>query len=368
MTAEASNAPCRSSPALYHDQCPSGVPAGAGRGRRRPGGLRRRRGARARPHAAGRPARPADRRRSTTRRTARACTQGAIPRIGGLAIVAGILVPTRDLRRPRRAVPRDLHRHAAASPRSGSSTTSAASRPSREAARRRRDRADPRRRLRRDASTTSTLPVHRRLRPRLGRLPADDPVDRAAREPRQPDRRDGRAGRRASSRSRRRRSRSSPPPSAAPTPRCWRRSCAARRSPSCFHNYHPAKIFMGDSGALALGFLLAALVGRGRAQDRRDDRARRRRCSCSPCRSSTRRSWSLKRLKYRRAPWGADHNHFYHRFMRIGFSQRRTAAYLHLWAAMLAGLRDAGRASCRRARTATGTSATRCCWPGSACS
>ena len=26
-----------------------------------------------------------------------------------------------------------------------------------------------------------------------------------------------------------------------------------------YHNYHPAKIFMGDSGALALGFLLAAL-------------------------------------------------------------------------------------------------------------
>jgi UDP-GlcNAc:undecaprenyl-phosphate/decaprenyl-phosphate GlcNAc-1-phosphate transferase len=44
----------------------------------------------------------------------------------------------------------------------------------------------------------------------------------------------------------------------------------------------------------------------------------------------------LKRLKYKRAPWGADHNHFYHRFMRIGFSQRRTAAYLHAWAALLA--------------------------------
>src|SRR5206468_456041 len=44
-----------------------------------------------------------------------------------------------------------------------------------------------------------------------------------------------------------------------------------------------------------------------------------------------------KRLKYKRAPWGADHNHFYHRFLRIGFSQRRTAAYLHVWAALLAG-------------------------------
>ena len=45
----------------------------------------------------------------------------------------------------------------------------------------------------------------------------------------------------------------------------------------------------------------------------------------------------MKRLKYRRPPWGADHNHFYHRFMRIGYSQRRTAAYLHLWALLLAG-------------------------------
>jgi UDP-GlcNAc:undecaprenyl-phosphate/decaprenyl-phosphate GlcNAc-1-phosphate transferase len=44
----------------------------------------------------------------------------------------------------------------------------------------------------------------------------------------------------------------------------------------------------------------------------------------------------LKRLKYRRAPWGADHNHFYHRFLRIGYSQRRTAAYMHLWAALVA--------------------------------
>jgi UDP-GlcNAc:undecaprenyl-phosphate/decaprenyl-phosphate GlcNAc-1-phosphate transferase len=44
----------------------------------------------------------------------------------------------------------------------------------------------------------------------------------------------------------------------------------------------------------------------------------------------------LKRLKYHRNPFSADQNHFYHRFMRIGYSQRRTAAYLHAWAALLA--------------------------------
>jgi UDP-GlcNAc:undecaprenyl-phosphate GlcNAc-1-phosphate transferase len=44
-----------------------------------------------------------------------------------------------------------------------------------------------------------------------------------------------------------------------------------------------------------------------------------------------------KRLKYKRRPWAPDQNHFYHRFLRIGLSQRRTAAYLHVWAASLAG-------------------------------
>jgi len=43
-----------------------------------------------------------------------------------------------------------------------------------------------------------------------------------------------------------------------------------------------------------------------------------------------------KRLKYKRSPFAPDQNHFYHRFMRIGYSQRRTAAYLHLWALLLA--------------------------------
>src|SRR5919109_257003 len=70
------------------------------------------------------------------------------------------------------------------------------------------------------------------------------------------------------------------------------------------HNYHPAKVFMGDTGALALGFLLACVAVQG----------------------------VLKTA----APFAPDQNHFYHRFMRIGFSQRRTAAYLHVWALLLA--------------------------------
>ena len=39
----------------------------------------------------------------------------------------------------------------------------------------------------------------------------------------------------------------------------------------------------------------------------------------------------LKRMKYRRPVYGADANHFHHRFSRIGFSQRRTVLYLYAW-------------------------------------
>jgi UDP-GlcNAc:undecaprenyl-phosphate/decaprenyl-phosphate GlcNAc-1-phosphate transferase len=100
-------------------------------------------------------------------------------------------------------------------------------------------------------------------------------------------------------------------------------------------NYHPAKIFMGDSGALALGYLLAAIAVQGVLKTAATIAfAGPLLVMAVPILDTS--FVVLKRLKYRRAPWGADHNHFYHRFMRIGFSQRRTAAYLHLWAMLLA--------------------------------
>jgi len=102
------------------------------------------------------------------------------------------------------------------------------------------------------------------------------------------------------------------------------------------HNYHPAKIFMGDSGSLALGFLLASLAVEGVLKSAATI------ALLSPLLVIAVPILDtsfvvMKRLKYRRPPWGADHNHFYHRALRIGLSQRRTAAYLHLWAALLAG-------------------------------
>jgi UDP-GlcNAc:undecaprenyl-phosphate GlcNAc-1-phosphate transferase len=100
-------------------------------------------------------------------------------------------------------------------------------------------------------------------------------------------------------------------------------------------NYHPARIFMGDTGALALGFVLAAVAVQGVVKTAATIAlAAPLLVMAVPILDTS--FVVLKRLKYRRAPWGADHNHFYHRFLRIGFSQRRTAAYLHLWAILLA--------------------------------
>jgi UDP-GlcNAc:undecaprenyl-phosphate/decaprenyl-phosphate GlcNAc-1-phosphate transferase len=100
-------------------------------------------------------------------------------------------------------------------------------------------------------------------------------------------------------------------------------------------NYHPAKIFMGDTGALALGYLLAAIAVQGVLKTAATIAlAGPLLVMAVPILDTS--FVVLKRLKYRRPPWGADQNHFYHRFMRIGFSQRRTAAYLHLWALLLA--------------------------------
>jgi len=100
-------------------------------------------------------------------------------------------------------------------------------------------------------------------------------------------------------------------------------------------NYHPARIFMGDTGALALGFLLAAVAVQGVLKTAATIAlAGPLLVMAVPILDTS--FVVAKRLKYGRSPFAPDQNHFYHRFLRIGFSQRRTAAYLHLWALLLA--------------------------------
>jgi UDP-GlcNAc:undecaprenyl-phosphate GlcNAc-1-phosphate transferase len=102
-----------------------------------------------------------------------------------------------------------------------------------------------------------------------------------------------------------------------------------------WHNYHPAKIFMGDSGALTLGYVLGALAVEGVLKTPATIAlVAPLLIMAVPILDTS--FVVLKRLKYKRRPWAPDQNHFYHRFMRIGLSQRKTAAYLHAWAALLA--------------------------------
>jgi UDP-GlcNAc:undecaprenyl-phosphate/decaprenyl-phosphate GlcNAc-1-phosphate transferase len=101
------------------------------------------------------------------------------------------------------------------------------------------------------------------------------------------------------------------------------------------HNFHPAKVFMGDTGALALGFLLSTVAIEGVLKTAATIALLAPLLILAvPILDTS--FVVLKRLKYKRNPFRADQNHFYHRFMRIGFSQRKTAAYLHGWAALLA--------------------------------
>jgi UDP-GlcNAc:undecaprenyl-phosphate/decaprenyl-phosphate GlcNAc-1-phosphate transferase len=101
------------------------------------------------------------------------------------------------------------------------------------------------------------------------------------------------------------------------------------------HNLYPARIFMGDSGALLLGFVLAAVPLQGLLKTA----------------SVVTLFFPLvvlavpildtsfvvaKRLKYHQPVYAPDRAHLHHRFVEIGFSQRRAATYIWLWCATLA--------------------------------
>jgi UDP-GlcNAc:undecaprenyl-phosphate GlcNAc-1-phosphate transferase len=103
------------------------------------------------------------------------------------------------------------------------------------------------------------------------------------------------------------------------------------------HNFHPARIFMGDCGSNLLGLLLGATIVEGSLKT-----------SAAvalflplvvlavPFLDTT--FVVLKRMKYRRKVYLPDTNHFHHRFSRIGFSQRRTVAYLYGWTLTMAAV------------------------------
>jgi UDP-GlcNAc:undecaprenyl-phosphate GlcNAc-1-phosphate transferase len=108
---------------------------------------------------------------------------------------------------------------------------------------------------------------------------------------------------------------------------------------ACFgflhHNFYPARIFMGDSGALLLGFTLATLSIQGLLKTAATVALFFPLLVLAIPIVDT--SFVLaKRLKYRRPLYAADRTHLHHRFANIGFSQRRAALYMYAWCGTLA--------------------------------
>ena len=102
-----------------------------------------------------------------------------------------------------------------------------------------------------------------------------------------------------------------------------------------FSNFPPAKVFMGDSGANLLGYLLGVVAVIGSLKTGTVIALAVPLLILAVPFMDT--SFVVaKRLKYHRKPWEADANHFHHRLARIGFSQRKTIGYLYAWTVMLA--------------------------------
>lgn len=99
--------------------------------------------------------------------------------------------------------------------------------------------------------------------------------------------------------------------------------------------FPPAKTFMGDTGSNLLGFLLGVVAVQGALKTNAVI------ALFLPLIVLTVPILDTgfvvaKRLKYRRPIYRADRWHFHHRMADIGFSQRRTLAYLYGWTTVMA--------------------------------
>jgi UDP-GlcNAc:undecaprenyl-phosphate GlcNAc-1-phosphate transferase len=102
------------------------------------------------------------------------------------------------------------------------------------------------------------------------------------------------------------------------------------------HNFFPARIFMGDSGALVLGFLLAAVSVQGLLKTASTVVLFLPLLVLAVPILDT--SFVVaRRLKHGQRLSAPDQAHLHFRFLRRGFSQRRAAVTMWAWCATLAG-------------------------------
>ena len=108
------------------------------------------------------------------------------------------------------------------------------------------------------------------------------------------------------------------------------------------HNFPPAKVFMGDSGANLLGLMLGCIAIQGTLKTNAVVALVLPLVILAVPLLDT-GFVVAKRLKYGRPVHVADQNHFHHRLARVGMSPRRTVAWLYAWTFSLAGLAVAVR-------------------------
>ena len=112
------------------------------------------------------------------------------------------------------------------------------------------------------------------------------------------------------------------------------------------HNFAPARIFMGDSGSMLVGLVLAAVAVTGTA---RADPQTFGRLVSLPLFLSLLIPFSvlalpladlglavIRRLLRGKSPFAPDKEHLHHRLMQIGHSHRQAVLLLYFWSALLA--------------------------------
>jgi UDP-GlcNAc:undecaprenyl-phosphate GlcNAc-1-phosphate transferase len=108
------------------------------------------------------------------------------------------------------------------------------------------------------------------------------------------------------------------------------------------HNFYPARIFMGDSGALLLGYMLAAISVQGLLKTAATVALFFPLLVLAvPIVDTT--FVVARRLRHGERVFEADQAHLHHRFLRRGFSQRRAAVTIWAWCATLAAAAFATR-------------------------
>jgi UDP-GlcNAc:undecaprenyl-phosphate GlcNAc-1-phosphate transferase len=118
------------------------------------------------------------------------------------------------------------------------------------------------------------------------------------------------------------------------------------------HNFHPARVFMGDSGSMLIGLVLSASAITLSGQFTPDDLssgAAGSSASLLPLLLPVLLPISLlivpladlllavvRRTRAGRSPFAPDKQHLHHRLLEIGHSQRRAVLIMWMWAALVA--------------------------------